>query len=295
MINFMVSTQASNSSKTVAVDGQVENADLIFDHHRPGGALIQMDELPDKFSIDGDICFITPNLDEDAVISTAVLINGGQSELNSWMKDTLRETSLNCDQLTEPNDLYYHLKDLNYQLHLKLFKGKTELTEKELSKRYQLLVEAVLHFINHGTFKKIDSNFDGRFKKHLDKQRERLNESGFDLITGKIGFIDINRTGVVAPRIMYELARRNSVEILLIKYTKKKDMEGEIYTIGIDPMCQLDKDLLFTVFDKINAIDPLAKKQKWGGRSGVGGSPNSVGSLLEPVQIIDILKSTYSA
>ena len=152
MIIFKVSTIANSSYKTVAIDGQVEGADIIFDHHRPGGALIQMDELPDTFDLDIDICFITPNLDEDAIISTAVLMNGGQSALTGWMRDTLRETSLNCDQLTSPNDLYYHLKDLNYQLHLKLFKGKTDLNEKELSLRYKLLVEAVLHFINNGTF-----------------------------------------------------------------------------------------------------------------------------------------------
>ena len=279
----------------ISVDGNVIGHDLLFDHHKPDGAQVQMDELPEKFELQDQTVFCTLNVDEDAVISTMILKNGGISAFSESAIKELRHASLSCDQLIKPNQLFYYLKDYGFQLQMKYFHGKKELSDNEKASFYAKMVDFLEIYMKHKSPLKLDPKFNGKFESYLDKQRMRFFSIGFQDIQKKCAFIDVSRTGAVSPHIMYELAREKSIEVILIKYSDKKSTDGNIFTIGIDPNSKIDKNKIFPLFDELNNIDPnIDSSHQWAGRAGVGGSPYKRGSGLSISQVMSLLDKHFN-
>jgi hypothetical protein len=298
IVNYLVNDSIKNKIEGfqyISVDGNVIGNDIMFDHHKPNGAPVQMDELPDEFLLSDKTVFCTLNVDEDAVISTMILKNGGLSAFNGAQKDELRHASLSCDQLIKPNALFYYLKDYGFQLQMKYFHGKKELNDQEKASFYSKMVDFLEIYMKHRSPLKLDPKFNGKFEGYLDKQRVRFFLIGFQLINKNCGFIDISQTGAVSPHVMYELARQKSVEVILIKYSNKQNTNGSIFTIGIDPNSELDKEKIFPLFEELNALDPnIDDIHKWAGRAGVGGSPYKHGSGLTAGQIMNLLDKNFN-
>lgn len=264
-------------AKVVSVDGFVKGSDIVFDHHKKGGADIQLDELPDVFNHNEPCIFVSPLLDEDCVISTATLCIGGTSELTEGVKSELRKASLACDQLEEPNALFYAIKDYDGLL-IKEHKSKDQ--------RYSILVDFVISFTKNEriTYDPFIS-WKGNFKKSLTKQKVLLFQySIIRKLSDIIAYVNIKDHAYISPWVIYEELRKEKITFALIEYRSKN--EGRIYTLGMDPKTEMDRDVVFEIFEQLNKIDlHIDESNLWGGRFGVGGSPQLRGSYLTPYEI----------
>lgn len=81
MINFLVTTNIADlpEGAIAMVDGTVPGwvagpNDLHYDHHRPGGADVQIMEMPDKVVMPNDCTIVTTQVDADACAAAAWLI-----------------------------------------------------------------------------------------------------------------------------------------------------------------------------------------------------------------------------
>lgn len=79
--NYLVTTNINSIPQDkciVMIDGTVPGwipkpGDLHFDHHRPGGAPVQIEEIPASVKVPEDAVFVTTQLDADAQVAAAYL------------------------------------------------------------------------------------------------------------------------------------------------------------------------------------------------------------------------------
>lgn len=113
MKKYLVTTrlEAIPSDRIVImVDGTVPNwepkdHDLHFDHHRLGGAKVQIDEIPYTVahSYDGDELFVTTQVDADACVAAAWCQLG--DSMGDEQVRKLRAIAYDCDHLCVPPEL----------------------------------------------------------------------------------------------------------------------------------------------------------------------------------------------
>ncbi|MEM6641143.1 MAG: hypothetical protein AAF610_14735 [Pseudomonadota bacterium] len=105
----------------VMVDGTVPSwtprrQDAHWDHHRPGGAMVQMDEMPpiaddtaliDSLVTGGPVTIVTPLLDADACVAAVWLFLTGRDLRAGPQRagDILRAVAFDCDHLGVPEEL----------------------------------------------------------------------------------------------------------------------------------------------------------------------------------------------
>ena len=114
---YIATTLASDIPKDrqiVMVDGtvpdwQIREGDLHFDHHKPGGAPIQILEIPGETKIDDDAIFVTTQVDADACAAAAWLQLlttakkfGLTEEILESIKWKLQAIAYDCDHLGCP-------------------------------------------------------------------------------------------------------------------------------------------------------------------------------------------------
>jgi len=282
---FKICTSIESDMPTISVDGTVVGADVIYDHHREGGSEIQLHEIPDSIAIESPTLFVSPSLDEDCVISTAVILKNGARHIDTSIYVELEKASMACDQLTEPNELFYLLKDYDAQLI-------EEYGANAKSVRYEKLVNAVLYYIDQGFINDLNESWKGYFKSYLKKQETLILSKGMvTFLSDTVAYINIKKYGYVSPPIIYSTLRKTGHKIALIEY--RSPHSGRVYSLGIDPITSIDKNLVFNIFDCLNTKDLyISPSNKWGGRAGVGGSPQIEGSFLSPHEIAKWIKVT---
>jgi hypothetical protein len=115
MISYLVTTDKNKLPQDmpiVMVDGTVPAwsptaADLHFDHHRPGGADIQLHEIPEGQKLPEDFVFVTTQVDADACAAAAWLLLE-QEQLDGVemyeARAALSAIAYDCDHLGLPFD-----------------------------------------------------------------------------------------------------------------------------------------------------------------------------------------------
>lgn len=112
-VTYVVTTNSGflPQGKSIAmIDGTCpgwtpRDEDLHFDHHRPGGGKVQIDELPatdkDLLQPERDWCIATTLVDADACVAAAYL-QIGQQGLSFEVLRKMRAIALDCDYLCIP-------------------------------------------------------------------------------------------------------------------------------------------------------------------------------------------------
>jgi len=125
-LNFLVTTHLSDvptDRPIVMVDGTVpgwycspKKGDFHFDHHRPGGEKIQIQEIAEHIRIPSDSTIVTTQLDADACVAAAwlILCKGSLTPKYQWdieyrdraiaVRDRLIAIAYDCDHLGLPLD-----------------------------------------------------------------------------------------------------------------------------------------------------------------------------------------------
>lgn len=114
---YLVTTDLSQLPKTliVMVDGTVPGwsprpQDIHLDHHRPGGADVQIAEIPDGLTLAADATFVTTQIDADACAAAAWIQLQAMS-LPPAQRDAARMRltciAYDCDHLGLPADAHY--------------------------------------------------------------------------------------------------------------------------------------------------------------------------------------------
>lgn len=124
-MRYLVTTKADRlptDHQIIMVDGTVPDwdakpGDLHWDHHRPGGADVQMDEIPapttrslvEEKSTHSPPCFVTTMVDADACCAAAwVQLSSGV--LTPEMIAKFKAIAWDCDHLTVPDELQPYAK-----------------------------------------------------------------------------------------------------------------------------------------------------------------------------------------
>lgn len=112
MITYLVTTKSGflpDGSAIAMIDGTVpgwvpKDDDLHYDHHRPGGGKVQIDELPKSDGstvLHGNWCIVTTLCDADACVAAAYL-QMTEAELLPGVIRKMRAIALDCDYLCIP-------------------------------------------------------------------------------------------------------------------------------------------------------------------------------------------------
>lgn len=111
--------KASQSAQIVMLDGTVPGwsaarpGDLHFDHHRPGGAPVQLAEIPDNVRLGERVVFVTTQVDADACVAAAwvqlLQLDLDPAEAYQAYRD-LCAIAYDCDHLGVPESLGSYAK-----------------------------------------------------------------------------------------------------------------------------------------------------------------------------------------
>lgn len=114
LFNFLVTTDKERlpAGTIVMVDGTVPGwtpnlLDLHFDHHRPGGAAVQLTEIPERQVLPDSFTFVTTQVDADACAAAAWLLLEQQQLDEAVMYEAqtaLTAIAYDCDHLGLPKD-----------------------------------------------------------------------------------------------------------------------------------------------------------------------------------------------
>jgi hypothetical protein len=325
----------SSCHQIVMVDGTVpgwtpREGDYHFDHHRKGGADVQIDEIPSRLpDLDlSNTCFVTTQLDADACIAAAFIILTNHPELidrskvDDWL-DKLRAIAYDCDHLCVPPDKLHTFGDFaakcvaamkqnstSVELELNLPDNRKDWTEEDKIKYSSLAFE-------RGTLSLVDAclgraNFPGengeanKYFAKLERQvkeyamRDSLIDSS-NLHTKYVLFDARDINEYVDPRVWIRISQKyDTNDISPITLTWRKGRNGTSYTLGVIPgHLKLDKvnnsNLYSWLTQAERAIDPTwdSEGNGWGGRKTVGGSSWNTGSLLTPFDVIKTVDNYY--
>lgn len=334
MVNYLVTTRlevlekASNGFQVFMVDGTVpgfapKNYDYLFDHHRDGGADIQIDEMPHSknLEVNKDLggLIVTTQVDADACVAAAYLQIGDLISVEILQK--LRAIAYDCDHLGVPQSLAKYadfaaqcvaaMKSDSNSLVEELGLSKDRKTwtieekEKYASLAFQKGTESLISAC------KGERKFPGELgeaKEYWEKVEENtqllLKENRVTFYRNTL-LIDYKglQGKYIDPRCAlkaYDFLRENygheceyPITLAQREVYIENEFKGYSYTLGCIPLHPQLKDLDYTkgVFSKLTdaekEINPNA--DGWGGRKTVGGSGRNTPSQLKPEEVIDIV------
>jgi hypothetical protein len=333
MVNYLVTTrlevleEAEPGCQVFMVDGTVPGwrptaDDFWFDHHRPGGADIQIDEMPSYIEgIIPDISglIVTTQVDADACVAAAYLQIGDR--INQHTLNKLRAIAYDCDHLGVPEELAEYAdfaaqcvaamkadsNKLVDELGLSRDRKTWTIEQKEqyASLAFQRGTEAIIAAC------KGDRKFPGECgeaKEYWEKVEEYtqllLDENrvtfyrdclliDYKGLQGK--YID-PRCAIKAYQFLcHNYGHECELPVTLAQREVFIDNEfkGYSYTLGCIPLHPKLANLDYTKW----AFAALTKAEKeinpdadgWGGRKTVGGSGWNTPSQLKPERVIDIV------
>jgi hypothetical protein len=318
--NFLVTTKLDRvptDTPIAMIDGTVPGwqprlGDYHYDHHRPGGAKVQIREIPEheKFS-EGTV--VTTQVDADACVAAAYLLLSEKPRGEIYRK--LEAIAFDCDYLGVPGELA-DLADFAAQAvaalkcqgegivkELGLPKNQDEWTDLDREAYYSASFRQGTWWIMEACQRK--RKFPGEDGEAAEYWKQVQTDIEMILTENRITFV--NRIGVVDLREMSRYVDPRAINrAILIANTGeitdispitlvgrlRKDKKGTAYTLGsLYEHPGADK-LDFSSW-KIWEILSDAERQLnpdfggWGGRATVGGSSWNDPSLLEPSEVIE--------
>lgn len=311
----------------VGIDGTVPNGaelyDELYDHHRPNGAEIQMDEIDDHNLRGGikkrlakveKLAFITTMVDADAQVATFYFLTrlNGIDVTDSF--NFLRAISYDCDHLAVP--LHYQERyekkasmvvaalkevsnDLIQKLGLSSNRREWSIEDKELfaSKAFELGVMVIIPSLLNGIW-----DYESLAKSYweqVEKNTEMLISEGRISEYMGVAIFDSKSLGgtYIDPRCWYRaldvlgLDCYTGIALTQREVIVENQFQGYSYTIGKIPLSKFDGDFTQGLFSSLTEeerkINPNC--DGWGGRATVGGSGFNSPSNLSPDQIITII------
>lgn len=329
-ISYLVTTRLEKirgDLQIIMLDGTVpgwtpKKDDFHFDHHRRGGAAIQIDEMPYSLSIKDDAIIVTTQVDADACVAAAFAqLNWGKRSHLS-VSDTLsklRAIAFDCDHLCVPPELLAKAdfaacavaalklsgNSLVDELGLPRDRKTWSLDDKE---RYSS--EA----FKRGTDWLIDASYGNRpfpgelgeateYWQQVEHNTQMLIEQKRLKLYCDCLLIDYRGLGgqYIDPRCAIKATAHWDIPLPITLSVREVYIEGELfgysYTLGTIPLHPLIDKLDYTlgIFERLThaerAIQPNA--DGWGGRKTVGGSGWNTPSHLTPQQVVDIVLEHY--
>lgn len=316
-----------NPSLVIGIDGTVPNAtdlyDQIFDHHREGGADIQLDEVAAPLGLlqyQNYIPYtllVTTQVDADAIIAAHWLIYtvrytvyGLSVTVSDETYQFLRAISYDCDHLCVPSDLNRFADDaamvvaalkqegnaIAQELNLPTNRREWSIEDKEeyssiCFKRGVQRIDDLLkgewnyREIAHPYWIKVKEN------EEIIQSQERIKRYCDCLIFNQVGM-----SGYIDPRCwIRSITGTPKLPITLTQREVWADnkFQGYSYTLGTVPLHPEQKNWDYTkeIFDALTEAERKNNPNAdgWGGRATVGGSGWNTPSTLSPEEVIDIV------
>lgn len=305
------------------VDGTVpgwspSDHDHHFDHHKKGGADIQIDEMPnyiDNINPDLQGLVVTTQVDADACVAAACLQVG--SKIDQETLNKLRAIAYDCDHLAVPPSLDEYADfasqcvaamkaksgELVDMLGLPSDRKSWSLEQKEMYASFAF---------RHGTESIIAAClgkqlFPGE-NREAKEYWERV-ESNTQRIIDEKRILNYKRCLIfdgkglqgeyIDPRCWIKASQQMGliaelpITLAQREVIVENEFKGFSYTIGCIPLHTRLSDLDFTqgTFEALTAAERKLNPDAdgWGGRKTVGGSGWNTPSRLTPQQVIDIV------
>ncbi|MBD2027008.1 hypothetical protein [Leptolyngbya sp. FACHB-711] len=327
---YLVTTKVDRlpqDHQLVMVDGTVPDweakpGDLHWDHHRPGGADVQMDEIPlpehqsfiEEHSTDQPPCFVTTMVDADACCAAA-WVQLPREVLTSDTIAKFKAIAWDCDHLMVPPELSQHAE----------FAAKADAALKKSSEGIAadlgLPHERKDWTDNHweaysseafrrGTdwliaAAKGDRLYPGEcgeaddYWQQIESDAQMLKDEEriqfVETQRGAIAICDVRGVGhSVDPRSFYHAIQSRSHSLRPEAITIRDHRAGgNQYTLGSIPLHPDQHALDFTqrAFDRLTQAEQEKDSEAgtWGGRRTVGGSPWNTPSQLTIEEIVALL------
>lgn len=323
-MKYLVTTQPIPIDRPVImVDGTVpgwvfKEGDRHFDHHRPGGAPIQIDEIPASVAseLTGDEVFLTTQVDADACVAAAWCQMSHL--LSEEQTRKLRAIAWDCDHLMVPEELadltdfaaqaVATLKQDSYQLveRLGLPKERKHWTQEQRVQYSSTAFERGTQWLIAAL--KEERSFPGE-KGEATEYWQQVEHRTQQLVTeqriifsptpqGRFPVCDTRGlNGYIDPRCFLR-AITNMPDLLPMTLTVRDYRDGRLsigysYTLGCIPTHESVKHLDYTqsTFTALTEAERLKNPQSdlWGGRATVGGSPWNNPSQLTIDEIVAIV------
>lgn len=321
-MKFLVTTNQSyipsdNYTQIVMIDGtvpgwQAKPIDLHFDHHCPGGAAVQIDEIPDKAIVNLDAAFVTTQVDADACAAAAwLIVKNHLDECQSYdARLALWCIAHDCDHLGLPLDAKFDpyrefaakavaaLKQSGFALASKLGLPSDRKTWSEdqqvqyASAAFESGTMALVEAAENGGAYPGELGEADEYFENMARQRPMVFEN-CQVIDGVAVFDQRSFDGYVDPRLPLEWARQqpqfNGITLTVRDGRAKPNaasipdgIEVFAYTLGSDslrsPQNFSDRGIWDTLTKAENAkrrsmgLPELDPGNGWGGRNAVGGS-----------------------
>lgn len=328
---YLVTTKVNHiplGHQIVMVDGTVPGwrkspPDLHWDHHRPQGADIQIDEMPlptkslmADFAGELPPCIVTPQLDADACCAAA-WFQLSRADLKQTTVDRLRAIAWDCDHLMVPDELSHWAEFAAKAVIALKTTGAAIVNELQLPKdRHTWSPQQWENYFSAG-FKQETEWLIAAAKEQqpwpgeqgeADNYWQRIERDASLLLAqnriqllpthrGMIAVGDLRNIGhYIDPKsfnqaiaLLADLATLRPETLLM----REHKYGGIQYTLGCLPAHPQTQHLDYTagIFEHLTqaelAKDPLS--EGWGGRRTVGGSGWNTSSNLTPAEAIALL------
>ena len=331
---YLVTTKADRlptDNQIIMVDGTVPDwepkpGDLHWDHHRPGGSDVQIDEIPmpqarsliEEHATDQSPCLVTTMVDADACCAAA-WVQLPREVLTPKTIDKLKAIAWDCDHLMVP-DALNHYAEFAAKAVVAL-KASSEGLAAELGLPHERKDWTDDHWeayaseaFQRGTEWLIDAAmgkcpYPGELGEADDYWQQIEADAQMLIDEHRIRFIETKR-GVVAvcdqthtshaidprsfyhaiPRLLHTAATQLRPEALTVRDHRAG---GTQYTLGSIPLHPEQHQLDYTqgTFDRLTQAEQAKNPESgnWGGRRTVGGSAWNTASLLTVEEIIAVL------
>jgi hypothetical protein len=327
---YLVTTKADHipiDHQIIMVDGTVPDweakfGDLHWDHHCPGGADVQIDEIPapkerslvEERSTDRPVCFVTTMVDADACCAAAWV----QLPAQTLTRETIakfKAIAWDCDHLMVPPNLSQYaefaakadaaLKKSSEGIaaDLGLPHERKDWTEEQWeaysSEAFRRGTEWLI------AAAKGDRSYPGEcgeaddYWQQIRADAQQLTDENriqfIDTQRGAIAVCDTRRMGhSVDPRSFYEAIQSCSQSLRPEALTIREHRAGGTqYTLGSIPLHPEQHTLDYTrgTFDRLTQAERAKNPASgsWGGRRTVGGSAWNTASELTVEEIVALL------
>lgn len=333
-MHYLVTTQADRlptDHQIIMVDGtvpdwQAKPGDLHWDHHRPDGAAVQMDEIPmpeqqtlvEEQATHQPPCLVTTMVDADACCAAA-WVQLPREVLTSETIAKLNAIAWDCDHLMVPDDLQPY-SEFAAKAVVAL-KANSEGIAADLGLPHERKEWADEHWeaysseaFRRGTewliaAAKGDCSYPGEsgeaddYWQQIEADAQMLIDENrirfVQTAQGDIAVCDQTSTShAIDPRSFYHAIPRlhnPSAAHLRPEALTVRDHRagGTQYTLGSIPLHPDQRRLDFTqgIFDRLTQAEQAKNPESgsWGGRRTVGGSPWNTPSALTVEEIIALL------
>lgn len=313
MVQYLVTTDINRVpfSPVAMIDGTVPKwvkgqDDLHFDHHRPNGAAVQIDEISLVEPISDDFTVVTTQLDADACVAAAYIQLYPHVSPNDQRK--LRAIAYDCDHLTVPDELsdldefaaqaVAALKSEGFKIadEMGLPKDRRQWTDDQRHEYYSRGFRQGAEWLIDAVQGK--RPYPGELGEAAEYWKEVKLCEGQILSENRIRFyrgaVIVDLRGIhkyVDPRAPLAAIKRqplNRSNPITLSWSSRE--AGYKYTLADVG----DGDLTKGTFAALSAAERKrnADFDSWGGRKTVGGSSWNHYSLLEPHEVIDIVLAT---